>query len=76
MPRHETGAVIHDEDLAIARVLEMVRSRSVAAGDGSRVPLAAETVCIHGDHPGAAAFARRIRQELEANRVSVQAPRS
>ncbi|MNC55251.1 LamB/YcsF family protein [compost metagenome] len=74
MPRHEPGAVIHDEDMAIARVLGMVRSGFVAAGDGSRVPLAAETACIHGDHPGAAAFARRIWQELEANGVMVRSP--
>ncbi|MDF2936318.1 MAG: LamB/YcsF family protein [Paenibacillaceae bacterium] len=74
LPRHEPGALIHSTDQAIARVLDMVRSGTVAAGDDSRVPLAAETVCIHGDHPGAAAFARLIRLELEASGILVRSP--
>ena len=74
LPRQEPGAVIHDGSQAIARVLEMVRTGGVAASDGSRVAMAAETVCIHGDHPGAAGFARRIRLELEENGVRVRPP--
>lgn len=74
MPRQEPGAVIQDSGQAIARVLEMVRTGGVTASDGSRVALAAETVCIHGDHPGAAGFARRIRQELEENGVRIRPP--
>lgn len=73
-PRQEPEAVIRDEARSIAQVLDMLRSGTVAAADGTRVPLAAETVCIHGDHPGAEGFARRIRQALDQSGIRVQAP--
>ncbi|NZA25905.1 LamB/YcsF family protein [Luteimonas sp. SJ-92] len=63
-----------DLDAAIAQVRTMLREGVVVAADGSRVPVRADTLCLHGDRPGAAAFARRLRAALEAEGVSVMAP--
>ena len=54
--------------------LDMVRNRQVRAVSGERVPLNAQTVCLHGDGPHALAFAQRIRAALEAAGVELVAP--
>ncbi|MNB78642.1 LamB/YcsF family protein [compost metagenome] len=73
VPRGVPGAVIHDAGEAARRVLRMVREGAVTALDGSAVPLLADTVCIHGDSPGAAVFAAALRRTLEAEGVLVTA---
>jgi UPF0271 protein len=72
-PRGRPDAMIEDEDLAVARVLRMVREGRVASRTGADVPLQADTVCIHGDQPKALAFARRLREALAAAGVEVLA---
>ena len=47
---------------------------SVTAIDGSRVPVRADSICVHGDLPGAAARARAVRDALEAAGVELRAP--
>jgi 5-oxoprolinase (ATP-hydrolysing) subunit A len=64
VPRDQPGAVIHEPEQVVSRVLAMVRDRSVTASDGSRVPLHFDTICVHGDTPGAADLALRIREAL------------
>jgi UPF0271 protein len=73
VPRHEAGAVIEDPDAVVGRALAMARDRVVTALDGSRVELDVETICVHGDTPGAAALASRIREALTDAGVSVVA---
>jgi UPF0271 protein len=72
-PRGERDALIHEVDTAVAQVRRMVIDREVQAVDGSVVSIEADTLCIHGDAPGAALFARTIRAELEAAGVVVRA---
>lgn len=72
-PRSEPNAVIRDEDEAVRQVLRMVRDGQALAADGSVVPLAVDTVCLHGDGEHAAAFARRLRAELAAAGIGVKA---
>ena len=74
VPRTEPGAVLDDSDLVVSRALAMVREGAVTAVDGTRVPLEVETICIHGDTPGAVDFARRLRAALDAAGVEVIAP--
>jgi 5-oxoprolinase (ATP-hydrolysing) subunit A len=64
VPRDQPGAVIDDPDAVAARAVRMIREGVVTAVDGTVVPLQADTICVHGDTPGAAALARRIRQAL------------
>jgi UPF0271 protein len=74
VPRTEPGAVLDDSDLVVSRALAMVREGAVLAVDGTRVPLEVETICIHGDTPGAVDFARQLRAALNAAGVEVVAP--
>lgn len=70
--RTKPGAMIHDEDLAISRVVRMVKEGVVQAITGKDIALKADSICVHGDGPKALDFARRIRQTLEDEGVSVQ----
>lgn len=56
VPRGAPGAMIENEDTAIAQVLQMAAQGTVQADDGSTVTLQADSVCIHGDGPKALAF--------------------
>lgn len=70
-PRTHADAVIHDLDGAIAQVRRFVRDGAVIARSGERLPLRADTLCLHGDRPDAARFARSIRDALEADGVHI-----
>lgn len=72
-PRKQEGAVIHDLEKVSERVLEMVRDKQTASIDGKPVPISAQTVCVHGDTPGAVEMIRSIRSKLEEAGVSLQA---
>lgn len=71
VPRQESGAVLHDADVIAARVVRMVLDGTVMAVDGQVVSLGAESVCVHGDTPGAVAVAATVRRELERSGVTV-----
>lgn len=73
-PRGSPGAVIESLDQALAQVRQFLREGSVTAIGGERVPLRADTLCLHGDRPDAAAFARALRKALDADGVQVRAP--
>lgn len=64
VPRGEPGALITDPDEVARRVLGMITDETVRAVDGSVVGVAARSVCVHGDSPGAVAMAQRIREAL------------
>ncbi len=64
VPRHEPGAVIEDPAAVVSRAITMARDRSVDAIDGSNITIEVDTICVHGDTPGAAQLAWRIREAL------------
>lgn len=68
-------AVIQDPSLVVARAVRMVKERAVEAIDGTLVPLEADTICVHGDTPGAHVLAARLRAGLEAAGVTVKSVR-
>lgn len=70
-PRSQPGAMITDDDAAIAQVLGMVQHGTVRSVTGRDVPVEADTVCIHGDSAKALAFAKRIREALGAAHIEV-----
>jgi UPF0271 protein len=70
--RREPGALVTSPDEVVARVLRMVTDGTVVAIDGSVLRLGARSVCVHGDTPGAAALARRVRTALEDAGVEVR----
>ena len=70
-PRSEPGGVIQDEGVAASQALGIARDGVARTIDGGGIRIQAETLCIHGDSPGAAGFARRIRRELAAAGIVV-----
>jgi UPF0271 protein len=64
LPRHEPDALIGNEAAVVHRALSMAREHRVVAVDGSPLALELETICVHGDTPGAATLASRIRGAL------------
>lgn len=72
VPRSRPGAVVHEPDAVVARALAMVRDHSVAAVTGEPVTVDARSLCLHGDTPGAADIALRVRRELLAAGVVLE----
>ena len=70
-PRSIPGSVIHDADAAAQRVVRMIRDGGVESRSGKRLPIVADTVCVHGDTPSAVAMARAVRNALEAAGIKV-----
>ncbi|MDQ1542052.1 MAG: 5-oxoprolinase (ATP-hydrolyzing) subunit [Actinomycetota bacterium] len=64
VPRDLPGAVIHDADVVVARALAMATGEPIETMDGASLRIAAQSMCVHGDTPGAAELARRIRAAL------------
>ena len=73
-PRGRPGAMIEDAGKALAQALAMVEEGYVTSVNGKRVPVAADTMCIHGDQPGAALFASRIRNAFQEKGIRIAAP--
>lgn len=69
--RKLAGAMLEADAAAAAQVVAIVREGALTAHDGSRVVLHADTICLHGDAPGAAARARAVRAALEAAGVTI-----
>jgi UPF0271 protein len=64
VPRSEPGAMLDDPQVVAARVLRLVQQGHVTAADGTEVDLEADSVCVHGDSPGAVAMAQAVRNAL------------
>lgn len=73
VPRGEPGAVLHDAQAVAARMVRLAHEGVVEAVDGTDVRVAAESICLHGDTPGAVAMAAAVRAGLEDAGVSVRA---
>lgn len=72
VPRGIAGAVLIDPVLVAERVVRLVLEGTIIAIDGSVVPLAAESICIHGDSAGAVVIASEVRRSLAAAGVSIR----
>lgn len=72
-PRSRPEAMIVDSKLSIQQVLRMVREQKVRSVQGEDVTVNADTLCIHGDQPGAVDFAKAIRAALQAEGIEVKA---
>ena len=72
-PRSRAGAVIHDADAVVRRVLRMVTAGTVTATDGTEIAMRVDTLCTHGDTPGAHQLTRLLHDGLERAGVTVEA---
>ena len=73
VPRREPGAVLHKEADVVAHVLRLATDGEVVAVDGSRIAITVESICVHGDTPGAVSLAAAVRRALDAAGVTVGA---
>jgi UPF0271 protein len=71
--RKEPGALLTDPVEAAEQAVHLARDGWVVASDGSRVEMRPETICLHGDTPGAASIARSVRERLAAVGIAVRA---
>ncbi len=71
--RRERNAVLHDVAEIADRVASMVTAGRVAAADGSTIPISVESICVHGDSPGAVEIANAVRDRLMADGVELKA---
>ena len=72
VPRSEPGALLTDPKAAVAQALSIIRERRVRTTDGSFHALDVDTLCLHGDTPGARAIGRAVRAALLKAEVVVR----
>ena len=73
-PRDKPGGMIEDAAKSVKQALAMVEEGYVTSLSGKRVPVAADTLCLHGDQPGAAKFAAALRNAFKEKGIPVAAP--
>lgn len=71
--RREPGAVLHDPQAVAQRMVSLVTTGRITAVDGSEVAVAADSICVHGDSPGAVAMAAEVRRGLEQAGITLRA---
>lgn len=69
--RSRPGAVLSDPEEAAGQAIQIAREGNVTAEDGSRISLRADTLCLHGDTPGASLIAQAIRSRLESGGIRI-----
>lgn len=70
--RRKEGAVITDEDEAIARVVRMIKENKVTAITGKDISIKADSVCVHGDGVKALEFVKKIREKLTEEQIAIK----
>ena len=70
--RSKPGAVLHDSRAIAERVVRMIHDGAIVAASGKIIEVKIDTVCIHGDTPGAIDIARNVRAELSRNGIDVE----
>ncbi|MDT4978012.1 MAG: 5-oxoprolinase (ATP-hydrolyzing) subunit [Pseudonocardiales bacterium] len=73
VPRSEPGAVLTGTSAVVDQAVSIARDGQVQANDGSVVTVAARSLCLHGDTPGAVALARAVRSALAEQGIAVGA---
>lgn len=72
-PRSQTGALIENADAAVKQALQMIKEKTVIATTGKKIPIIADTICIHGDGKHAVEFAQQIHRTIEKEGIKIQA---
>jgi UPF0271 protein len=70
--RRKPGAVLHDVGEIAQRVVRMVQDGAVVSVTGKVIKMRTDTVCIHGDTPGAVEIGRQVRQALKDAGIDVK----
>ncbi|CDG22698.1 conserved protein of unknown function [Xenorhabdus poinarii G6] len=70
--RREIGSVLHDADRVAQRMLQLVTEGGIASIDGKFTPIQADSICVHGDSPGALEMAKRIKAILQQAGITIR----
>ena len=73
-PRDKPGGMIEDAKKSVEQALGMIEGGTVISINGKRVPVLAETLCLHGDQPGAVLFAKELRKKFAEKGIQLAAP--
>jgi UPF0271 protein len=73
-PRDQPGGMVEDSAKSVKQALAMIEEGYVTSLGGKRVPVAADTLCLHGDQPGAVQFAVALRKAFLERNIAVGAP--
>ena len=73
-PRDRPGGMIEDAKKSVEQALGMIEGGFVTSLSGKRVPVAADTLCLHGDQPGAVLFAKELRKAFTEKGIQLAAP--
>lgn len=71
VPRRESGAVLEDPAVIADRCARLARADPIATVDGGEIAVEADSICVHGDSPGAVAVARQVRDRLSEEGTTV-----
>ncbi len=72
VPRSRPGAMIHDPQAAADRLLRFIETGLMPVVGGDPIPLRGQSICVHGDSPGAVAMARHIAKALTAQGITIR----
>jgi UPF0271 protein len=70
--RREAGSVLHDAKVIADRMVGLAQSGTLEAIDGSTIRVEAQSICVHGDSPGAVAIAEEIRRRFTAEGIAIR----
>lgn len=70
--RREAGSVLHDRDKIAERMVQLARTGRLEAIDGSMIAISAQSICVHGDSPGAVEIAKTIRQRFDEEGIAIR----
>jgi UPF0271 protein len=73
-PRDRPGGMIEEPSQAVKQALAMIEEGRVTSLSGTPIPVVADTMCLHGDQPGAVPFAKALRKAFSEHSISVVAP--
>ena len=73
VPRSQPGALLHDPVLVAQRMVQMLDTGRIQSVDGVEVAVSAQSICVHGDTPGAVAMAVAVRKGLAEAGVDIRA---
>ncbi len=74
VPRDQPGAVLKTGAARVAQALAIAATQTVTSIEGKQIPLPVQTLCLHGDSPGALSSARAIRAALAVAGIDIRAP--
>lgn len=72
--REEEGGIIEDVESAVSQVVGIVRDQEVKSLSGLKVNIKAQTICIHGDHPGSLDLVRQLKSTLHSQGIAIKSP--